>query len=324
MDEKKRQESMIKLSVIVVAHNMTREIPKTLQSLTRQYQLDCEDLEYEVLVIDNGSTEVLDGDVIRAFGPHFHYHFLQDAPPSPAYAMNYGARHSSGDILCFIIDGAHLLTPGVFKFALASFRAFKKPIVSARYFFLGPGDQNDSILQGYNKAREDALLESINWPDDGYRLFEIGSPLQGNVPKVTWFNKMLESNCLFMHSESFSEIGGADERFDIPGGGFLNIDIYQQACELEGSQPVLLIGEGSFHQLHGGTTTNVTPEQRDARVIGYQQQYNRLRGEDLKPSTKDVYFIGHLPTLKSKIHMRKQSGGTGSVSQEWKDTVRDS
>jgi len=49
MDEKKRQESMIKLSVIVVAHNMTREIPKTLESLTHQYQFDCEDLEYEVM-----------------------------------------------------------------------------------------------------------------------------------------------------------------------------------------------------------------------------------------------------------------------------------
>ncbi len=98
---------------------MTREIPRTLQSLTRDYQLDSEKLEYEVLVIDNGSSEALDGDAVRAFGPHFHYHYLDDPPPSPAFAMNYGARQSTGDILCFIIDGAHLLTPGVFKFALA-------------------------------------------------------------------------------------------------------------------------------------------------------------------------------------------------------------
>ena len=315
---------MTKLSVIVVAHNMAREIPRTLQSLNRQYQLESEQLEYEVLVIDNGSSEALSEDMVRAFGPQFHYHYLSDPPPSPAYAMNYGADQSTGDILCFIIDGAHILTPGVFKFALASFRAFSKPIVSARYFFLGPGDQNDSILQGYNKQREDALLEKINWPNDGYRLFEIGSPLQGNVPKVTWFNKMLESNCLFMHRSTFSEIGGADERFDIPGGGFLNIDIYRQACELEGSQPVLLIGEGSFHQLHGGTTTNVTPEERDARVMIYQQQYCKLRGADLAPSNKEVYFMGHLPTLKSKIHMRKHKKDASFVSPEWKDAVRDS
>lgn len=314
---------MIKLSVIVVAYNMTREVPRTLQSLTKDYQLDSEELEYEVLVIDNGSSDALDGEAVRAFGPHFHYHYLSDPPPSPAFAMNYGTQQSTGDILCFIIDGAHLLTPGVFKFALASFRAFDQPIVATRYFFLGPGDQNDSILEGYDKTREDAMLEKINWPSDGYRLYEIGSPLQGNVPKVTWFNKMLESNCLFMHRSIFAEIGGADERFDIPGGGFLNIDIYRQACELAGTQPVLLIGEGSFHQLHGGTTTNVTPEQRDARVAGYQEQYRRLRGEDLKPSDKDVYYIGHLPTLKSKIHMRNRTKDESPVSRKWKDTVRE-
>jgi len=314
---------MIKLSVIVIAHNMTREIPKTLQSLTRDYQLDCEELEYEVLVIDNGSTEALDRDVVQAFGPVFQYHYLENPPPSPAFAMNYGAEHSSGDILCFIIDGARLPTPGVFMFALASFRSFKTPTVSTRYFFLGPGDQNDSILQGYNKAREDALLESINWPNDGYRLYEIGSPLYGNVPKITWFNKMVESNCLFMNRSVFDKIGGADERFDIPGGGFLNIDIYQQTCELEGTEPVLLIGEGSFHQLHGGTTTNVSPQQRDDQVMLYKAQYRRLRGDDPTPSDKIVCYIGHLPTQKSKIHMRNHAGGENRVSQEWKETVRD-
>lgn len=314
---------MIKLSVIVIAHNMTREVPRTLQSLTRDYQLDSEDLDYEVLVIDNGSSEALDAESVRAFGPQFHYHYLHDPPPSPAFAINYGTEQSSGDILCFIIDGAHLLTPGIFKFALAGFRAFERPIVSTRYFFLGPADQNDSILRGYNQTQEDALLDKIQWPSDGYRLFEIGSPLQGNVPKVTWFNKMLESNCLFMHRSTFAAIGGADERFDIPGGGFLNIDMYRQACELAGTQPVLLVGEGSFHQLHGGTTTNVTPEQRDARVAGYQDQYRQLRGSDLQPSSKEVYYLGHLPTLQSKIHMRKQATAENAVSQTWKDTVRE-
>ena len=314
---------MVKLSVIVVAHNMTREIPRTLQSLSRDYQLGSETLDYEVLVIDNGSSVPLDGEAVRAFGPQFHYHYLTDPPPSPAFALNYGAQHSSGDILCFVIDGAHILTPGVFKFSLASFKAFDNPVVATRYFFLGPGDQNDSILKGYNREKEDALLEKIAWPNDGYRLFEIGSPLQGSVPKITWFNKMLESNCLFMNRSAFAAIGGADERFNFPGGGFLNMDIYRQASELEDTQLVLLVGEGSFHQVHGGTTTNVTPEQRDTRVAGYHDQYRALRGEDLGPSSKDVYYMGHLPTLKSKIHMRKQHPtGSHATSQDWKDAVK--
>mgnify|MGYP001564052252 CR=1 FL=1 len=41
----------MKLSVIVVTYDMDRELPRTLQSLAREYQLGCQDLEYEILVI---------------------------------------------------------------------------------------------------------------------------------------------------------------------------------------------------------------------------------------------------------------------------------
>jgi glycosyltransferase involved in cell wall biosynthesis len=293
----------VKLSVIVIAYNMVREIPRTLQALTRSYQLDCADLDYEVLVLDNNSSDRLDERMVASFGDNFHYHFLQDAPPSPAWALNYGARHSSGDILCFMIDGAHLLTPGAFRMALASFGAFRNPLVLTRYFYLGPGSQNESILEGYNQAEEDRLLASIDWPRDGYRLFEIGVPLQGRQPKITWFNKMFETNCMFIARSLFERIGGADERFDIPGGGFLNMDLYNEAASVDGVVPVQLIGEGSFHQLHGGTTTNVSPEERDAKVESYREQYRRIRGRECTVTDKDIYFFGHLPTHHSKIHM---------------------
>lgn len=293
----------MKLSVIVVAYNMQREVPRTLQSLAASYQLDSTDLDYEVLVLDNNSSERLDVRMVKSYGDNFHYHFLQDAPPSPAYALNYGAKHSSGEILCFMIDGAHLLTPGTFRMALGAFRAFRNPLVLTRYFYMGPGSQNEAILEGYNQAEEDRLLASIDWPQDGYRLFEVGVPLQGRHPKITWFNKMVESNCLFMARSLFTEIGGADERFNIPGGGFLNVDLLYEAAAIDGVTPVQLVGEGSFHQMHGGTTTNVTPEERNARVETYIEQYRQIRGHDFAATDKDIYYLGHLPTHHSKIHM---------------------
>jgi hypothetical protein len=282
---------------------MRREIPRTLQSLAATYQRDCAGLDYEVLVLDNNSSEHLDEGMVKSCGDRFHYHFLQDAPPSPAYALNYGAKHSSGEILCFMIDGAHLLTPGTFSTALACFRAFGNPLVLTRYFFMGPAAQNESILEGYNQEQEDRLLASIDWPRDGYRLFEVGVPLQGRQPRITWFNKMLETNCLFMTRSLFERIGGANERFDIPGGGFLNMDLYSEAAAVDGVTPVQLIGEGSFHQLHGGTTTNVSPAERDAKLEMYHDQYRRIRGRDCTVTDKDIYYFGHLPTHHSKIHL---------------------
>jgi len=296
----------VKLSIIVVAFNMPREIPRTLQSLGRGYQTAGTDLEYEVLVVDNGSTQSIDEKRVTTCGSNFSYHYLKDPPPSPAYALNYGASQSSGEILGFLIDGAHLLTPGVFKLALGAFAALDNPVVLTRYFFLGPKAQNESILEGYNQHAEDALLRSIDWPVDGYRLFEIGCPLQGqgNLSKITWFNKMTESNALFLRRSSFQAIGGANEAFDIPGGGFLNMDLYREAVDLPDAEPVQLIGEGSFHQYHGGTTTNVSPQERDEKVKKYAKQYRDIRGRELAVSDKDVFYFGHLPTEHSKIHRR--------------------
>jgi hypothetical protein len=179
---------------------------------------------------------------------------------------------------------------------------FGRSLIATRYFWLGPDEQNESILHGYNQQVEDALLQHINWPQDGYRLYEIGSALTAGAEKVTWFNRMFESNCLFMNRSVFDEIGGADERFQLVGGGMINSDIYKRAADLDGVTPVQLIGEGSFHQLHGGTTTNVSVEERDARVELFMDEYEQISGHRKLLSDKPFHFIGHLPTETSKIH----------------------
>lgn len=306
----------MKLSVILVAYDMPREIPRTLQSLAPGYQQGIGDLEYEVIVVDNGSTRPLDSAIADNPPPWCRYHYLEDAPPSPALALNFGVEHSSGDILALMIDGAHLLTPGVFRYALAAFRTFDHPVVLTGRFFLGPGDQNDTILDGYDQAAEDGLMARIDWPHNGYRLFEIGTPMLGHIPTMNWFNKLLESNCLFLHRSVFNDIGGADERFDFPGGGFLNLDLYREAADHPATEVVQLVGEGSFHQLHGGTTTNVSAEERDRRVLGYHDQYRAIRGRDLDVTDKEIQYLGHLPTLHSKIHLRNRGRPVKPVPQE--------
>ena len=51
-------------------------------------------------------------------------------------------------------------------------------------------------------------------------------------------------------------------RFSQPGY------IYKRSCDTTGVTPVQLIGEGSFHQLHGGATTN-TPWKRVRLTLGF-------------------------------------------------------
>src|SRR5262249_1257950 len=61
------------LSVVVVFYNMRREAARTLHSLSRTYQQDIGDLDYEVIAVENGSApdQRLDEDFVRSFGPEF-------------------------------------------------------------------------------------------------------------------------------------------------------------------------------------------------------------------------------------------------------------
>lgn len=296
----------MKLSVIVIGYSMQRELPRTLQALARSYQTAAADLDYEVIVVDNGSPQPLQLDETPAAELPARLLRLDDAQVSPARALNRAVESATGELVCLMVDGAHLLTPGVFQWALRGFAAFDCPVLAVRYFYLGPGEQPETVLRGYDRRAEDALLQQIAWPTAGYRLFEVGTPLAGGADKITWFNRMFESNCLFMRRDHYRAIGGSDERFDLPGGGFLNLDLFKRAADAEGAELVQLVGEGSFHQVHGGTTTNSDAAAREARLASYRDQYRQLRGHDRLLSDKPLNFLGHLPTQASKIHLRNR------------------
>lgn len=291
----------MKLSVIVISYDMAREVPRTLQGLARDYQLGAADLEYEVLLVDNGSPEPLDPASWAHVDVPVTLIRPENPSTSPAPAINEALALAKGELLCLMIDGAHILTPGVFQKALDSFAAFGDAVVAIRYFYLGMEEQTISIDKGYNQAAEDNLMERINWPSDGYRLFEIATPLRAGAPRLNWFNRMFEANCLFMKRALFEEQGGANERYDYPGGGFLNLDVFKTAVEAPGVTPVQIIGEGCFHQVHGGTTTNSSGPARDEKLAKYRAQFEEIRGSKEVVSKVDFCYLGNMLTMASNI-----------------------
>jgi cephalosporin hydroxylase len=282
------------LSVVVNFYNMRREAARTLTSLSRAYQQGVEGLQYEVLCLDNGSDPPLEAAFVESFGPEFRLVRPDPPHPSPVGPMNAAARLAKGRILAVMIDGAHLVTPGAFRLAMECFAQHPEAIVGLRPWFVG-GDQRWLSVAGYSREQEDRLFEGIGWPGDGYDLFRVGTPATSH--QNAWFRGMAESNCLFLPAVVYARIGGFDEGFDEPGAGLANLDIFTRAIEAAEGPPIALLGEASFHQFHGGTTTNVSDDEKDRRVRDYMIKYQELKGEAFRSADmSNLTFRGAFTT----------------------------
>jgi cephalosporin hydroxylase len=304
----------IDLSVVVVFYNMRREAARTLQSLSRAYQEDVDDLDYEVIVVENGSrdAEKLGDEFVRGFGPEFRYLDLgAGAAPSPANALNKGIRAGRGRAFALMIDGAHVLTPGVLHYGMAGLGTYAPAIVATQQWYVGPGQQGEVMRDGYDQAYEDRLFESIKWPTAGHRLFEISH----FIGDRDWLDGMWESNCMFVPRAQLAQVGGFDESFTVAGGGYTNLELYERLGASPDVRVCTIMGEGSFHQVHGGTTTNQTDVgERRSRVFGYSQEYAELRGRPFKGPGKPIHFVGRLPN-ESARRSRTRRMSTAAFSE---------
>ncbi|GIU87284.1 MAG: hypothetical protein KatS3mg009_1799 [Acidimicrobiia bacterium] len=300
-----RRAPTLDLSVVVVFYNMRREAQRTLHSLSRAYQRDIEHRTYEVIVVENGSRDDqrLGDEFVTSFGPEFRYLDLgPDARPSPAHALNRGIEVSRGAAVALMIDGAHVLSPGVLRYGLLALEAYAPAVVATQPWYLGPGQQSETMTSGYDQAYEDRLLERIGWPDDGYRLFEIGHFASDR----DWFDGMWESNCIFVPRAVLEQVGGFDESFSMAGGGYANLEFYERVGATPGVTLATILGEASFHQVHGGTTTNqADPDERRRRIAGYADHYRELRGRPFRGPGRAIHYVGFMHPAARRTKARR-------------------
>jgi hypothetical protein len=266
-----------RVSLVVISYEMKRELPRTLRSLSPFYQ-GCAADDCEIIVVDNDSREPPRAEDFGALEANLHMFSCSTPSPSPVKAINEGLARARAGLIGVWIDGARMASPGLVKACLAASALHPRPVIATLNYQLGPDVQRKSSEQGYDQTVEDGLLASIGWPQDGYRLFDIATPEMRGGPA----GAMLESNALFLPRALWQELGGYDERFSEPGGSVVNPDTLIRAVALPGAQLIRVVGEGTFHQIHGGLSTSTQARAMNMLKDG-SRAYLRLRGKPLMP-----------------------------------------
>lgn len=274
-----RRDARPALSVLVVICGMPREAPRTLLSLTPPYQRGIAAADYEIIVVDAGRAPSLQAGQLERFGPNLRLVRPPALPAPLAGAVNAGLAAARGNAVGVLLDGARIASPGLLAMALAGLAARPGALVTPLGWHLGNDLQRHAIAAGYDAAQEDRLLEAIGWPADGYRLFDIAAPDDASPP--VWPGPIEEASFPVLARSRWQALGGVDERFGLPTGGFLGRDLFRRALELPQAELLVLLGEGTFHQVHGGLETSADDAAHQALLEGWHSQYRSLRGGPL-------------------------------------------
>lgn len=301
------------ISIVIIAYNMAREIPRTVYSFLPPYQLDVSFDDIEIIVMENGSSKPVDPEIVKSWPDCVRYIEVKSPDKSPAKALNQGIAMSRGDWVCPVIDGARLISPGVLKSAHEIMKAHDCPVIATMGYHLGHKTQQENVLEGYNQNVEDTLLSSVGWPNNAYDLFKISS--LGGSARGSWLSQIAESNVLVLSKTFYLSIGGFDEKFNIAGGGLVNLDFFKRCVDHKDTQYVMLLGEGSFHQYHGGVTTsrgvNLPSLEDPSKTTWdiYAEQYQNIRGLPYQPPMTHPIIYGHANsgvcerTIKSALYV---------------------
>ena len=209
-----------------------------LQSLSRSYQRGVEDLDYEVIVVDNGSDpeQRLTPELVASFGSEFRLvemgderRPVADGGAQPRHRVGSGQRLGTDDRRRPRADARRARRTGCWPCAPTSLPS--SPPNSGTW---APVSRAMRSRRATTRTPRTGSSTGSQWPTDGYRLFEIGH----FIGERDWFDGIVESNCLFVPRKLLEQVGCFDDAFSMPGGGYANLELFERLAHMPGVRAV--------------------------------------------------------------------------------------
>ena len=285
-----------KISVVVLVDRLQREMPRTLYSLSASYQQGVKSRDYEVIVVGNTTLETPRPDLVRDFGPNFHYAPHPGDVNSPTAALNFGISLARGRHVTMMTDGACILSPGVLRRNIAATRLAERPVVFTPAWQLSPDLQSQAVHKGTCPSADDRPLESVDWRDNGYRLFEISSP--AGVCRDGWSGPILASQCITIQRQHYSELSGCLPSRQITGDSSARVDFLRRAIADPAGRAILILGEGTFRRYPSEVATNRGSGEQPSEQGA---EHPRIGGEAFSAFTPQPILFGHMPAAARRF-----------------------
>ena len=206
---------MIKISIIIPTVNRAVDLEKTLISLTKQ---TLPKIFFEVIVVDNGSTDNTN-DIINIYKEKFiHFNSLYDNTPGLHIGRHIGLLNSKAEILSFIDDDIEA-TPIWLQSILASFEDEKVVLVGGKNLPKFETEPPKWLLKRWDSGEQIKIIESLSVLDLGNKTHTI------NPSFVFGCNFSIRKNIVFQ-AGGFHPDGMPDELIRFRGDGETHISNY--------------------------------------------------------------------------------------------------
>ena len=205
--------TLLKASVIIPAYNCSEELSLTLKHL---YQQDRDKKEWEVIVVDDGSTENIAQTLKQlSFLKDMNFKFLylprvfprtgfEDHRFRAGIARNLGVKQAIGEKLLFL-DADILIPPHYISSACQQLE--KHPVIQHPRYHLIPSAPTE-----YQKIckKEHTFIKAEGYWENFY-----ATAKNWNEKKLPW--KYISTNTLCLRAEIFKQVGGFRKNYTCYG-----------------------------------------------------------------------------------------------------------